>query len=120
MLSLLASHRRSLVLAALALASVGAALAACSSGDGCGNNLPPQEYCFDWPLPADGGTVDSGATGDPGPCPEATSDEARLDVDTFGTPTSGSLSGEGAFILDGGAVKPGKCCYQAQPQLFCE
>lgn len=109
-------RRRLLPVAALALVSAGAFIGGCLHLEpSCPQGPDPHEFCFAWPLP------DGGTTGDPGACPLPDSDEARLDVETFGTPTDGSaVVGQGVTVLGGGTLKNGQCCYQVQERILCE
>jgi hypothetical protein len=106
--------KMSLSFAAVA-AVAAAALVGCSSPASCPDPGPVTEYCFAWPLPDDAGTG-----GDPGACPDPTSQEASNDLLMFGKSADGGSLDQGVNVVGAGSTKQGQCCYKAQYVTYCE
>jgi hypothetical protein len=100
-------RRAGLLVAALAAMPALASANACSS---CPAPLPPDQFCFGWPLPDRGGA-------DAGPCPAL--GEAALPIEAEGVDARGAAIEMPFAVVSVGATRAGHCCYVVEQTPLC-
>jgi hypothetical protein len=72
--------------------------------------LPPDQFCFQWPVPDQVAAV-------PGPCPAP--DKVSLTLEADGTDATGAAIEDAFKVLGPGDTRAGECCYWVRQTPPC-